>query len=449
MPLVLASVSIVDPSNYADLVADAKDNALVADYITDNGGPMDLVYNITGPYYYYNKEGELHHETLSVHANDTSVLVGTEDAAVNLSYVSVIKEGYSTWLTQASFFGVNAAINIANHSEAHIDHSNITVHNGAANIYCYGTGSTVYVRDSSLYSSGPVSHGLYAAGNGTIYASNISHYSGGNRCSSFSGDSPAGYLHVTDAIAHTSGIGSAIFYSLGESYGTNVVGLTEKAPNVFSDGAQKSTFVNVDFTAGLLAGTVLFSSSERQSGASLSFNNSRITTLGKDMAALWFGNLIVEASLSSTQITTRSGILVVANTSQVTQAFDYFAGSEQNPSILPAEVTVSVSESNFHGDLVAYNGSSISWSLTRYSTWTGSVYSGYGVSYFGISLDKISTWVLTTDAYLQNFTNADLTNKNVKSRGHTIFYNSSSSSNVWLNSRTLSLPDGGQLRPFR
>lgn len=227
------------------------------------------------------------------------------------------------------------------------------------------------------------------------------------------------------------------------------MGLTENAPNVFSDGAQKSTFVNVDFTAGLLAGTVLFSSSERQFGASLSFNNSRITTLGKDMAALWFGNLIVEASLYSTQITTPSGILVIANTSQVTQAFDYFAGSEQNPSILPAEVTVSVSESHLNGDLVAYNGSSVSWSLTRYSTWTGSVYSGYGVSYFGISLDKTSTWVLTTDAYLQNFTNADLTNKNVKSRGHTIFYNSSSSSNVWLNSQTLSLPDGGQLRPFR
>jgi hypothetical protein len=112
--LVLGSVSIVDPSDYADLPGDVKDNAIMADYTTDNGGPMSLSYNITGPYYYVDKAAELDHKTLTVNANDTSVLVATHGATVNLSHVEVIKEGYCTWLNQASFFGVNAAINIAN-----------------------------------------------------------------------------------------------------------------------------------------------------------------------------------------------------------------------------------------------------------------------------------------------------------------------------------------------
>lgn len=439
----------MDPSNYADLIADASDNAILADYTTDNGGAKYLIYDITGPYYYYGKDATLAHKTLSVDKNDTSVVVATDGSQLNLTYVTVVKEGYSTWLNQASFFGVNAAINTANDSTSYIEHSNITVHNGAANIYAYGTGSTVYVDDVDLYSSGPVSHGLYAAGNGTIYASNVRHYSGGNRASSFSGDSPGGYLYITDSVAHTAGIGSAIFYTLGESYGTDIVGKTDNAPCLFSDGDQKSAFTNVDFTCGLLAGTILFSSSSRGSGASVSFEKSRLTTTGEDMAGLWFGNIIASAEIIASEINTASGILVIANSSQVTQAFDYFAGSEQNSAIKPAEVTVTVSESTLKGDIVAYNGSSITWSLTEYSEWTGAARLGgkSGSATFSISVDESSTWTLTEDVHLQSFKNGDSSLSNIKSQGHSIYYNPSNPKNSWLKKKTVSLSGGGKLRP--
>ncbi|KAJ5679969.1 hypothetical protein N7462_008213 [Penicillium macrosclerotiorum] len=446
---VRASVTIVDPSNYADLAADASDNALLADYTTDNGGVQYLIYDITGPYYYYDTDASLEHRTVSVDKNDTSVVVATDGSQLNISYVTVIKEGYSTWLNQASFFGVNAAVNIANDSTAYISHTNITVHNGAANIYAYGTGSTVYVEDVDLYSSGPVSHGIYAAGNGTVYANNIRHYSGGNRCSSFSGDSPGGNLYITDAVAHTAGIGSAIFYTLGETYGTDIVGKAENAPCLFSDGEQLSVFKNVDFSCGLLAGTILFSSSSRDSGASVSFENSRLTTTGEDMAALWFGNIIASAEIISTEINTASGILVIANTSQVTQAFSYFAGSEENSAIKPADVTVTVSESTLEGNIVAYNGSSITWKLADYSDWTGAAVLGgsSGTATFSISVDATSTWTLTDDVHLQAFKNGDKTLSNIKSKGHNIYYNPANTHNSWLKKKTVSLSGGGKLRP--
>jgi hypothetical protein len=56
---------------------------------------------------------------------------------------------------------------LANASTAYFDNINVTVHNGAGNIYLYGTDSVVYVDGTLLYRSGPVSHGVYASGNRT------------------------------------------------------------------------------------------------------------------------------------------------------------------------------------------------------------------------------------------------------------------------------------------
>lgn len=45
-------------------------------------------------------------------ANDTSVISVAEGAQLGLSFVDVIKYGYSSNLNYASFFGINAAINV-------------------------------------------------------------------------------------------------------------------------------------------------------------------------------------------------------------------------------------------------------------------------------------------------------------------------------------------------
>lgn len=41
---------------------------------------------------------------------------------------------------------------------AYISNTNITVKDGAANVFAYGEGTVVYVDAVSLYSAGPVSH---------------------------------------------------------------------------------------------------------------------------------------------------------------------------------------------------------------------------------------------------------------------------------------------------
>ncbi len=67
-----------------------------------------------------------------------------------------------------------------------------------------------------------------------------------------SGDNPAGYLYIDDAVAHTSGIGSAIGFVLGEMNLTNVVGSADKSPAFFSIGDAHGSCTNCELEAGLL-----------------------------------------------------------------------------------------------------------------------------------------------------------------------------------------------------
>lgn len=256
--------------------------------------------------------------------NDTSVIVVTDGSTAHFQYDTFVKYGYSSNLLEASFYGVNAAVWVGNASTAYISDSNVTVHNGAANIYVYGTDTVVYADNLWLYSSGPVSHGLYAAGNGTVYATNIEHYSGAYRSSAFSGDSPGGYVHVSDSIAHTDGHGSAICYALGLCNITNVIGHASSAPVMFMDSDQEGIWTDCDLTAGDLAGMVLFGSAARESGAELTLDHSKLTVLGDTMASLWFGNTIATVTIKSSVFNnSASDIFVISNISQVTQDFTY------------------------------------------------------------------------------------------------------------------------------
>ena len=250
------------------------------------------------------------------------------------------------------------------------------------------------------------------------------------------------------SVSHTAGIGSATFYALGEIHATDVVGLSENGPSLFMDGYQIAVIDNSDLTAGLLGGIVIFSSMFLQSGGYISISNSKLTTLGADMPGLWFGNINKTVSLTNTEVITASGILAVANYSQITQDFDYYAGYTDNPSLSPATVDINIAESTLVGDIVPYNGSTINWNLTQYSSWTGTAYSGFGVAYANIFLDSSSTWTMTNDTTVSKLISDDDSLSNIDSQGYNIYYDSVDYDNSWLDGKTLSLAGGGKVAPL-
>ncbi|PYH67655.1 uncharacterized protein BO88DRAFT_426879 [Aspergillus vadensis CBS 113365] len=446
--LVLASIIIGDPSNIVPPEDWADDNAYVFDWHTT--GEAYQTIPVIGPYTYNQQTGAIDHRSLETTANDTSVVVIANRSDVTITHSTITKFGYSSALNQASFYGVNAAVNNANHSTLRLSNVNVTTHNGAANVYTYGTGSVTYADNTWLYSSGPVSHGFYAAGNGTIYAKDVQVYSGGTRCSAFSGDYPAGYIHAENAVIHTDGVGSAICFLQGLCNMTNVVGYAAKSPAMISDGALSDVmgiWKNSDLTAGLLGGIVMISDSTIRNGTTVVLDNTRLTVLGEENPGLWFGNINATVDLIAASINTSSGILAVSNYSFLTQDFDYYAGYEENNNLSPAQATINVKDSTLSGSLVAYNESSISFNLQSFSHWNGMAKVGLGSAYLSVSLDNTSTWTLTGDSVLQSFANSNSTLANVFSNGFDILYDSDSLVNAAWKGETYELQGGGKLRP--
>ena len=102
--LAAATVTITDPSDLVNPAAWAADNARLANY---NVQPLLYQFIPTvGATTFNNKKGiNMSHETLSVDANDTSVVVVTNGSNVNIAYTNIVKFGYASNLLQSSFFG--------------------------------------------------------------------------------------------------------------------------------------------------------------------------------------------------------------------------------------------------------------------------------------------------------------------------------------------------------
>ncbi|KAJ5389287.1 uncharacterized protein N7496_000355 [Penicillium cataractarum] len=446
-PLISGSIVINEPSDIIPEQQWSSDNAIKADY------DIPVIYYQTianiAPYIVAHQRKTFQNAVLKDNSNDTSVLIAANGSVVHVIDTEVIKFGYSSDLIQASFFGTNAAVLAANHSQLYLSDVNITTHNGAANIYAYGTDTVVDAENIWLYSSGPTAHGLYASGNGTINARNVQVFSGGNRCSAFSGDNPAGYIYIRDSVARTAGIGSAVGFVLGEMNLTNVVGSAERSPAFFTIGGAVGSCTNCELTAGLLAGLVIFGLDKSSGVNYFSLDHTKLTITDETAPALWFGGVVGEVYVRHTELVTSSGILAVANYSTITQEFNFYAGYYDDPSAVnTADGRVFVEDSTLTGDLVAFNGSTLGLHLTDNSFWTGKGYIGYGSADLGVVLDASSVWNLTGDTALLNLTNAVTTFSNIRSNGFSITYNASAPANRPLRSRTFKLEGGGTVSPM-
>lgn len=203
---------------------------------------------------------------------------------------------------------------------------------------------------------------------------------------------------------HTAGIGSATGYALGSISATNVLGLAERSPAMFMDGVQTASWTHCDLTTGLLAGTVMVCSETQQAGGLLNFSDSSLATLVRTYRRC--GSETPWPPPTSTARNSTRPVVSSPSPSQVPQDFSYFAGYPDNPSLAQAQTTVNVGESQLVGDLVAYNSSSIAWTLQRNSSWRRRAYSGNTegqAARFGVHLDNTSTWALTGETQLVKF----------------------------------------------
>lgn len=106
--VTLAAVSVGDPSDVISPSIWAADNSLGVDYNVPfiSVQPSDVV----SAYTFDVNSTSIDHQAFSTTLNDTSVILVSDGAEVNLSYVDIEKTGYSSNLLLASFYGFNSAV---------------------------------------------------------------------------------------------------------------------------------------------------------------------------------------------------------------------------------------------------------------------------------------------------------------------------------------------------
>ena len=101
----------------------------------------------------------------------------------------------------------------------------------------------------------------------------------------------------------------------------------------------------------------------------------------------------------------------------------------------------------YSGDMTCDKSSNVKLVLTEGSSYSGAFDAKGAAAYSKVYLSRNSAWNVTGDSHIDSLRNGDKKCRNIKSNGHTVYYDKNREANDWLGGKTLSLPGGGTLQP--
>ncbi|MFR5584833.1 MAG: hypothetical protein ACLTLQ_14420 [[Clostridium] scindens] len=173
--------------------------------------------------------------------------------------------------------------------------------------------------------------------------------------------------------------------------------------------------------------------------ARFSAADSRIATTS-DGPMFYITNTDAEAVLENTTLEYGSGILVKASGNNTNHWGEEGANG--------GNFTLNATKQELEGDITCDEISTVALSLADGSSYKGTIDGSHTGKEVSILLDEDSVWEVTGDSYVAAITDADESLDNLKSNGHTIYYDASNSANEWLDGKTVELNDGGHLKPI-
>jgi hypothetical protein len=114
-----------------------------------------------------------------------------------------------------------------------------------------------------------------------------------------------------------------------------------------------------------------------------------------------------------------------------------------------SEATVTLCNSDAEGGVMTDESSSLNLLIKNGSAFKGYINKGNRTKTVTVQIEENSVWEVTSDSYVRGVILKDANFENIKSNGFTIYYDPKSSTNAWLDKKTVNLPDGGRLAPLR
>ncbi|KAK2011961.1 hypothetical protein LZ32DRAFT_692233 [Colletotrichum eremochloae] len=377
--------------------------------------------------------------------NQTSVLYMT-GVTVKLIQTEVTKFGAPEDLDRSLGTGYNSAILAGERTSLQFS-GRIETHNGSINLYASGAGTSAILDAPRLYSSGPGAIGLFSVRGAVLNVTDFRHCSGGFRSPTLAGlniDSRGG-------VAHTAGSGSPLIYSLGRTMSYNLTGWAEKSPAVVMEGPQYVYLSGNTITSGAISGFLFFDwaiASEPGTGT-LEATFLRLTV--REGPAFYLAASSAKITLVNARIDNPSGTLLRADTNTVSRDLERVEPQRWsgNPIASNSSLTI-VQTYAVSGDIVTRGGCTVIVQLLTNSTWEGGANASLidGRGGLTVRIDETSTWVVNKNSFVRGLSIIGGDLGRIVDRNTTVVYDKSAPDSAWLQGRTYTLKNGGQLRPW-
>lgn len=294
------------------------------------------------------------------------------------------------------------------------------------------------------------SRGLYVAFGGTIEAKKVDVETLGEHCAAFATDMGEGSVTVDGGKALTKGKGSPVIYSTGDISVKNLSGNAENSEMAVIEGKNSVTIEKSNLTGGsgldgeVSAGVMLYQSMSGDANEGTAFftaKNSSLTNRasGEKSAFFYVTNTNAVVNLEKTELLGNTETLILASGNDSRRGWGRKGANG-------GQLEFNLISQQAKGDIIVDKISSVKLNLGKKSSLTGAINADKGGK-VDIFIEKSAKLEVTADSYFNKFADADDSYKNIKSNGHTIFYNKNLEENSYLKGRTIILPDGGKLSP--
>ena len=374
----------------------------------------------------------------STAADENAILVNTADE-VTISNSTVDKTGDSDGGDDSNFYGKNAAVLVEGGSTTTL--TNLTVTSdakGANGIFSYGgngghnggegDGTKVIIKDSIITTTGDGSGGTMTTGGGITNASNLTVTTNGQSSAAIRTDRGGGTVYVDGGTYTSNGLGSPAIYSTAEIHVANAALVSNLSEGVCIEGLNSIELTDCDLTANntkcngnaTFMDTIMIYQSMSGDAAS---GNSTFTMTGGSLTSknghmFHVTNTNADIELNGVKLTNEDTANVL-----ISVCDDGWNGGNN-------KATFNAKAQDLIGAVLVGNNSTLALNLTEGSTFEGYVDGNIvnaanqtvstEVGTVTVTLDTNSTWTLTADSHVTEFTG---TAANVIANGHTLYVN--------------------------
>ncbi|MBQ9890817.1 MAG: hypothetical protein IJM39_05345 [Firmicutes bacterium] len=371
-------------------------------------------------------------------ADQSALMINTSED-VTITDPTVNKTGDSESGDNCNFYGQNAAVLVMGGSATTITGGTITSNaSGANGVFSYGgnggqngasgDGTIVIIKDTVITTSGSGSGGIMTTGGGITKAYDLTVTTSGQSSAAIRTDRGGGTVFVDGGSYTSNGLGSPSIYSTADITVENAALTSNLSEGVCIEGLNSITLNNCDLTANNTKcnGNATFLDSimiyQSMSGDSKSGTSSFTMTGGsltsKNGHVFHVTNTSAVITLSGVKITNEDSSNVLLSVCD-----DGWSGGSNKAVLKAASQTLSgavLVGSNSGLTLDLTDGSSFEGYVSGKITNAGGKTVSTEVGTVSVTLDGSSTWTLTADSYITEFSGSA---ENIISNGYTLYVN--------------------------